>query len=242
MKLLKLVSRMRRNAGRLSWAEEKLRDTDLTRLEEVRIDVVRYPVYYLRMLFYCMLLAFSVGMIYWCLTNDEMNYRALCIAFPFVLIWIYSTCFIVYCIKYRRCHLIINDKGISGVYNESSGWIVTGKLKEFSITWDQIKGAVIMEETAGKQYWDVLFLMPKKNSGAPLPYINLLLFPTDKVVEVVNAFYAKQQGATGALHPLIERDWMDRRVLHFVWVVAILGLVLYSLNIILHKFAYVNNL
>ena len=94
----------------------------------------------------------------------------------------------------RKCYLIIDRKGIRGVYKELHTFSLFPKFKKVNIQWKSVASAEIMHTPVGRWGWVAgLAIFSQSNTEIPKEIITLNLLPVQKIVDSANYFYACYQ-------------------------------------------------
>ncbi len=133
---------------------------------------------------------------------------------------------------FRKCYLVIDEKGIRGAYRDVESFSVFPKFIEVDICWEQIVSAEIVRTIVGRNEVDGLAVFDKEGADAPTEIIALSFFSTQAVVDSVNYFYARHKGQSTE-KPLVQPPGIeDNRVLKWglmiVWAIALCAFLFLS--------------
>lgn len=133
---------------------------------------------------------------------------------------------------FRKCYLVIDEKGIRGAYRDVESFSVLPKFIEVDICWEQIVSAEIVCTIVGRNEVDGLAVFDKKSADAPTEIIALSFFSTRTVVDCVNYFYARHKGQSTE-KPLVQPPGIeDNRVLKWglmiIWIIALCAFLFLS--------------
>ena len=91
-------------------------------------------------------------------------------------------------------HLTIDEKGIRGMYQEGYKGVFFPKFKKLNIQWKYVSSAELVHRFPHKGVPIAgLAVFYKSDPENPKEIININLFPTRKIIESVNYFYALHQ-------------------------------------------------
>ena len=101
---------------------------------------------------------------------------------------------ISYAMNYKW-HLTIDEKGIRGMYQEGYKGVFFPKFKKLNIQWKYVSSAELVHRMPAGRGLPIagLAVFYKSKLETPKEIININLFPTRKIIESVNYFYALHQ-------------------------------------------------
>ena len=101
---------------------------------------------------------------------------------------------ISYAMNYKW-HLTINDNGIRGMYQDSYKGLFFPVFKKVNIRWESVSSAELVHRMPAGRGLPIagLAVFYKSKPETPKEIININLFPTRKIIESVNYFYALHQ-------------------------------------------------
>lgn len=199
--------------------------------EGVHFKATGYFLYYGEVVFgiLCMVafgaIAYSLSVRFELFKDDWIMIFALTF---FVVVFIFLIILEVGMLSRHKCHLIIDEQGVRGVYVLPQVWALIPKFEELDFRWEQLASAEIVKSFLGRRTIDGLALFSKENPEVPLDIVNLQLFPTQEVIDAVNYFYARNKGLDESKQPvLIEPIALeDKRWLQWIIVLVPLLIVL----------------
>ena len=95
----------------------------------------------------------------------------------------------------HKWHLTINDKGIRGMYQDSYKGLFFPVFTKVNIRWESVSSAELVHRMPAGKGLPIagLAVFYKSKPETPKEIININLFPTRKIIESVNYFYALHQ-------------------------------------------------
>ena len=95
----------------------------------------------------------------------------------------------------HKWHLTINDKGIRGMYQDSYKGLFFPVFTKVNIRWESVSSAELVHRMPVGRGLPIagLAVFYKSKPETPKKIININLFPTRKIIESVNYFYALHQ-------------------------------------------------
>ena len=101
---------------------------------------------------------------------------------------------ISYAMNYKW-HLTIDEKGIRGMYQEGYKGVFFPVFKKANIRWESVSSAELVHRMPAGRGLPIagLAVFYKSKPETPKEIININLFPTRKIIESVNYFYALHQ-------------------------------------------------
>ena len=101
---------------------------------------------------------------------------------------------ISYAMNYKW-HLTIDEKGIRGMYQEGYKGVFFPVFKKVNIRWESVSSAELVHRMPAGRGLPIagLAVFYKSKPETPKEIININLFPTRKIIESVNYFYALHQ-------------------------------------------------
>ena len=166
----------------------------LINAESVRFDVASRIGYHGRNAFILVAILLLAGLCFYLapqMVQGEDKWAFVLIFVLFSIFLILCIFLLIGCIMERKCYLIIDRKGIRGVYKELHTFSLFPKFKKVNIQWKSVASAEIMHTPVGRWGWVAgLAIFDKSNLESPKEIIILNLLPVKKIVESVNYFYA----------------------------------------------------
>jgi hypothetical protein len=95
----------------------------------------------------------------------------------------------------HKWHLTINEKGIRGMYQDSYKGLFFPVFTKVNIRWESVSSAELVHRMPAGRGLPIagLAVFYKSKPETPKEIININLFPTRKIIESVNYFYALHQ-------------------------------------------------
>ena len=95
----------------------------------------------------------------------------------------------------HKWHLTINDKGIRGMYQDGYKGLFFPVFTKVNIRWESVSSAELVHRMPAGRGLPIagLAVFYKSKPETPKEIININLFPTRKIIESVNYFYALHQ-------------------------------------------------
>jgi hypothetical protein len=95
----------------------------------------------------------------------------------------------------HKWHLTINEKGIRGMYQDSYKGLFFPVFTKVNIRWESVSSAELVHRIPAGRGLPIagLAVFYKSKPETPKEIININLFPTRKIIESVNYFYALHQ-------------------------------------------------
>lgn len=192
--LLKLFVKARKHLEEEGVVAPKTLPPYLINAESVRFDTTSRIGYHGRNAFMLVAILLLAGLCFYLAPQMVQGEDKWAFVLMFVLFSIFLILFIfllIGCIMERKCYLIIDRKGIRGVYKELHTFSLFPKFKKVNIQWKSVASAEIMHTPVGRLGWVAgLAIFDKSNLESPKEIITLNLLPVQKIVESVNYFYA----------------------------------------------------
>lgn len=189
------------------------------------IRTISSPVYYVKTVLMFVPIVFLSFFAYRLFIIAEV--LLICVAIFFSLAAIFLLIFWIGYVRRCTCYLSIDERGIKGrfcnIYN-----LVIPRFEEIDITWEQVNKVILIKEEWGRYHtFDVLKIYTGKSPKLKTR-INLELFPSRKVIDSINFYYAQKQGIQEPEFPLIEYKLEDNRTIRYL-----LGLGIYALTLLI---------
>ena len=192
--LLKLFVKARKHLEEEGVVAPKTLPPYLINAESVRFDVASRIGYHGRNAFILVAILLLAGLCFYLapqMVQGEDKWAFVLIFVLFSIFLILCIFLLIGCIMERKCYLIIDRKGIRGVYKELHTFSLFPKFKKVNIQWKSVASAEIMHTPVGRWGWVAgLAIFDKSNLESPKEIIILNLLPVKKIVESVNYFYA----------------------------------------------------
>ena len=201
--------------------------------EGVRFNATSHPLFYVVIALISLATAALGWMVLKMLTaagsmDGVLIFACVLIAIMFIgsLLWLFTMPL------FRKCYLVIDEKGIRGAYRDVESFSILPKFIEVDICWEQIVSAEIVCTIVGRNEVDGLAVFDKKSADAPTEIIALSFFSTRTVVDCVNYFYARHKGQSTE-KPLVQPPGIeDNRVLKWglmiIWIIALCAFLFLS--------------
>lgn len=194
--LLKLFVRVRKKLEEGVVAPKTL-PPYLINAESVRFDVASRIGYHGRNAYMLVMILLLAGLCFYLapqMVQGEDKWAFVLIFVLFSILLILCILILVGCIMERKCYLIIDRKGIRGVYKELHTFSLFPKFKKVNIQWKSVASAEIMHTPVGRCGWVAgLAIFSQSNTEIPEEIITLNLLPVQKIVDSANYFYACYQ-------------------------------------------------
>lgn len=192
--LLKLFAKARKHLEEEGVVAPKTLPPYLINAESVRFDVASRIGYHGRNALILISILLLAGLCFHLapqMVQGEDKWAFVLIFVLFSILLILCIFLLIGCIMERKCYLIIDRKGIRGVYKELHTFSLFPKFKKVNIQWKSVASAEIMHTPVGRWGWVAgLAIFDKSNLESPKEIITLNLLPVKKIVESVNYFYA----------------------------------------------------
>lgn len=192
--LLKLFVKARKHLEEEGVVAPKTLPPYLINAESVRFDVASRIGYHGRNAFMLVVILLLAGLCFYLapqMVQGEDKWAFVLMFVLFSILLILCIFLLIGCIMERKCYLIIDRKGIRGVYKELHTFSLFPKFKEVNIQWKSVASAEIMHTPIGRRGWVAgLAIFDKSNLESPKEIIILNLLPVQKIVDSVNYFYA----------------------------------------------------
>lgn len=187
------------------------------------IRTISSPVYYVKTVLMFVPIVGVASLAYLLLlTTDAV---LIVMAVVFCLCSVFLAAFWVSYVRRCTCYLSIDERGIKGrfcnIYN-----LVIPRFEEIDITWEQVNKVILIKEEWGRYHtFDVLKIYTGKSPKLKTR-INLELFPSRKVIDSINFYYAQKLGTQEPESPLIEYKLEDNRTLRYLLGLGMFALIL----------------
>ena len=120
----------------------------------------------------------------------------------------------------HKCQLIIDEKGIHGMYQEGYKGVFFPKFKKLNIQWKYVSSAELVHRIPHKGLPIAgLAIFYKSDPENPKEIINTNLFPTRKIIESVNYFYALHQERNSLAPKELMDTYKHKDDEKFMWVI-----------------------
>lgn len=196
--LLKLISKCKEHLIAEGAIEKNIYSPGPFSDDGIRYQVTSFPQYYISLIILGLCSIGMVGLSIWLLTdpfNDSMSvglYSICAILITLLPILLVVAMYAIY--KTRINHIIIDKKGIRGVYNDGKTMAIMPKFIEFDVTWDKVAKGKITQLSSRYVTIDHLDIFDKAYASAPIISINISMFPTNKIIDAMNYYYALYTG------------------------------------------------
>lgn len=193
--LLKLIAKCKERLIAEGAIEKKIYSPGPFSDDGIRYQVTSFPQYYISLITIGLCLIGMVGLsIWWLLTMplDDLLHRICAILITLLPILSVVAMYAIY--KTRINHIIIDKKGIRGVYNDGKTMAIMPKFIEFDVTWDKVAKGKITQLSSMYVTIDHLDIFDKAYASAPIISINIRMFPTNKIIDAMNYYYALYTG------------------------------------------------
>lgn len=195
--LLKLFVKARKHLEEEGVVAPKTLPPYLINAESVRFDVASRIGYHGRNAYMLVMILLLAGLCFFLapqMVQGEDKWAFVLMFVLFSIFLILCILILVGCIMERKCYLIIDRKGIRGVYKELHTFSLFPKFKKVNIQWKPVASAEIMHTPVGRWGWVAgLAIFDKSNLESPKEIITLNLLPVQKIVDSANYFYACYQ-------------------------------------------------
>ena len=195
--LLKLFVKARKHLEEEGVVAPKTLPPYLINAESVRFDVASRIRYHGRNAFMLVAILLLAGLCFYLapqMVQGEDKWAFVLIFVLFSILLILCIFLLIGCIMERKCYLIIDRKGIRGVYKELHTFSLFPKFKKVNIQWKSVASAEIVHTPIGRRGWVAgLAIFSQSNTEIPKEIITLDLLPVQKIVDSANYFYACYQ-------------------------------------------------
>lgn len=195
--LLKLFVKVRKHLEEEGVVAPKTLPPYLINAESVRFDVASRIGYHGRNAYMLVMILLLAGLCFYLapqMVQGEDKWAFVLMFVLFSILLILCIFLLIGCIMERKCYLIIDRKGIRGVYKELHTFSLFPKFKKVNIQWKSVASAEIMHTPVGRRGWVAgLAIFDKSNLESPKEIITLNMLPVQKIVDSANYFYACYQ-------------------------------------------------
>lgn len=195
--LLKLFVKARKHLEEEGVVAPKTLPPYLINAESVRFDVASRIGYHGRNAYMLVAILLLAGLCFYLapqMVQGEDKWAFVLMFVLFSILLILCIFLLIGCIMERKCYLIIDRKGIRGVYKELHTFSLFPKFKKVNIQWKSVASAEIMHTPVGRRGWVAgLAIFDKSNLESPKEIITLNMLPVQKIVDSANYFYACYQ-------------------------------------------------
>lgn len=195
--LLKLFVKARKHLEEEGVVAPKTLPPYLINAESVRFDVASRIGYHGRNAYMLVAILLLAGLCFYLApqrVQGEDKWAFVLMFVLFSILLILCIFLLIGCIMERKCYLIIDRKGIRGVYKELHTFSLFPKFKKVNIQWKSVASAEIMHTPVGRRGWVAgLAIFDKSNLESPKEIITLNMLPVQKIVDSANYFYACYQ-------------------------------------------------
>lgn len=195
--LLKLFAKARKHLEEEGVVAPKTLPPYLINAESVRFDVASRIGYHGRNAYMLVAILLLAGLCFYLapqMVQGEDKWAFVLMFVLFSILLILCIFLLIGCIMERKCYLIIDRKGIRGVYKELHTFSLFPKFKKVNIQWKSVASAEIMHTPVGRRGWVAgLAIFDKSNLESPKEIITLNMLPVQKIVDSANYFYACYQ-------------------------------------------------
>lgn len=195
--LLKLFVKARKHLEEEGVVAPKTLPPYLINAESVRFDVASRIGYHGRNAYMLVAILLLAGLCFYLapqMVQGEDKWAFVLMFVLFSILLILCIFLLIGCIMERKCYLIIDRKGIRGVYKELHTFSLFPKFKRVNIQWKSVASAEIMHTPVGRRGWVAgLAIFDKSNLESPKEIITLNMLPVQKIVDSANYFYACYQ-------------------------------------------------